>query len=120
MTKPLVSKKKAENFSAGIFLILLAILAYTQFWWPGIVAALGLALVIRQVFNGKIYDAFISLIVFGGVFFTVQYNLAWMPVLFILAGIYLLFKAFINGTPEDEIEEEEEIQKELEEEEQIK
>lgn len=116
MQKPILSKKKAENLSAGIFLISLAVLAYTKNWWPGIMAALGAALVVRQVFLGKIYDAFISFLVFGGVFVTIQFDLSWMPVLFIVAGIYVLFRAFINNEPEDVEEEEEEIQRDLEDE----
>lgn len=116
MSKPVLSKKKAESLSAGVFLIALAVLAYTKDWWPGIMAAIGAALFVRQVFLGKIYDAFISLLVFGGVFVTIQYDLLWMPVLFIVAGIYVLFRAFMNGEPENVEEEEEEIQKELEDE----
>jgi len=119
MSKPFISKKKAESLSAGFFLIALAVLAYTKFWWPGIVAAIGIALIVRQVFLNKIYDAFISLLIFGGVFFTIQYDLSWMPVIFIVAGIYLLFRVFINEGPEDVEEEEEEIQKELEDKDQL-
>jgi predicted membrane protein len=119
MTKPFVSKKKAESLSAGVFLISLAAVAYTKDWWPGIMAAIGAALVVRQVFLGRIYDAFISLLVFGGIFVTIQFDLSWMPVLFIVAGIYVLFRAFTNNTPEDVEEEEEEIQKNLEEEDKL-
>jgi hypothetical protein len=115
MAHPLLSKPKADNLAAGIFLISLAAVAYLKIWWPGIFAAMGLALVVRQLFIGRFYDALISLIVFGGVFFTILYDLSWMPVLFILAGIFLLFRAFINDPPEEVDEEDEEIQKELEE-----
>jgi predicted membrane protein len=120
MSKPIWSKKKSDNVSAGVFLIALGVLAYLQAWWPGIIAAIGAALVVRQAFLGKIYDAFISLVVFGGIFFTIYYNLSWLPVLFVIAGLYLLFKAFLNEPSDDLEEEEEEVQKEIEEEQEDK
>ncbi len=114
MTKPFVSLPKANRFGAGIFLLSLAALAGFDFWWPGIMLAIGLALVVRQALLNQWYDAFLSLVIFGGVFVTVWYKLSWTPVLFVLGGLYLLFKAFLHEEP-PEIEEEEEIQKELEE-----
>lgn len=81
--------------------------------------AIGLSLAVRQILVRKIYDAIISLIIFGGIFITVFYQLSWLPVLFVVAGLYVLFRA-AQGGPEDEVEEEEETQVEIEEEEEDK
>lgn len=113
--KPILSPKKSDSLSAGIFLLCLAVLAYYDAWWPGILAAFGLALMVRQFFLGKFYDAFITFLVFGGLYFTLLYNLSWLPVIFVVAGLYLIFRAMTTADqPESEEEEEEDIQKELE------
>lgn len=114
MKKPFLSRPRATSIASGVFFLALAVIAYIDFWWPGIMIPIGLGLIVRQVLIRKFYDALISLIVFGGIFFTVFYNLPWLPVLFIIAGIYLIFRAVIDTTVDDEEEEEEEIQKELE------
>ena len=114
MAKPLVSKHKADKIALAIFLVGLAILSYTENWWPGLALVLGAAIFVKRLFAGKYYEAGLMLVVFGGVFAAVKYNISWIAVLFIIAAIVALFQAFMN-MPVDEIEEEEELEKELEE-----
>ena len=55
---------------------------------------------------------------FVGIFVTVQFKIQWnilLPILFTLGGIYIFFKEFFG--PKEETEKEEDINKEIEEEE---
>ena len=40
MNEHLMPKRKADAISNGAFLIALGILFYTNYWWPGILAAI--------------------------------------------------------------------------------
>ncbi len=99
---PITSKKRAHTLSTALFLIGLAILFFTDAWWPGIMLVIGLPLALRQYLLGRLYDTFISLLVFAGTFITVQYDISWrifLPTLFTLGAIYVLFREFVS--PED-------------------
>ncbi|MDR3623938.1 MAG: hypothetical protein P4L16_02225 [Chlamydiales bacterium] len=115
MTKPFISLQKATSISAGIFFLVLAVIAYFDNWWPGIIIPIGTAIVVRQLLLKKFYDAIVSFAIFAGIFVTLQWQLSWLPVLFVIAGIYILFRTSLFTT-EDEVEEEEEVQTEIEEE----
>ena len=115
MTKPLLSRPKADKVSLAIFLLGLAVLSFIGSWWPALTLVFAVSQGARKFLTAKYYEAFLSLLILGGLFFAIQYNLAWMTILFVIAAIVILFQAFQN-TPDDEDEEEEEIQKELEDE----
>lgn len=109
-----MSKRRADSISNGIFLIGLGILAYTDWWWPGILLVLWATLAVRQYFTGRFYDLGISTLILVGLFviYYLQFDLSVLiPVLLILAGIHLIFReyCFTAGIEEDEdlIEEEE-------------
>lgn len=119
MAKPIMSKRKAYSLSFALFLIGLAINTYFKYWWPGIMLTIGIPIALRQYLLGKKFDMAISLIVFLGVFITVQFNIQWemvLPVLFTLGGLYVFFKEFFGPKDEDEEEEEEDKNNEIEEE----
>ncbi len=70
----------------------------------------GLPLALRQFLLGRTYDTIVTLLVFVGTFVTVQFDISWkifLPVLFTLGAIYILFREFMgpDETPEDEKEE---------------
>jgi hypothetical protein len=118
MHHPLASKKKAQAISTALFLIGLAILILTDAWWPGIMLAVGLPLALRQYLLGRSYDMGITLLVFVGTFVTVQYDISWrvfLPILFTLGAIYILFREFTGSDGEDEEEKEEDLNHEIEE-----
>jgi len=120
MPRPLTSKKRAHTLATALFLIGLAVLAYFNRWWPEIMLVIGIPLALEQYLLGRFYDAFVSLFVFIGVFITVQYDLPWeilLPVLFICAAIYVLFREYLEKTEESEDEKEEDINCQIEEEE---
>lgn len=117
---PITSKKKADSYSTALFLIGLATLIFTDAWWPGIMLIVGLPLALRQYLLGRTYDMMISLLVFVGTFVTVQFDISWkifLPILFTLGALYILFREFFGPDETTEEEKEEELNCEIEEEE---
>jgi len=121
MAHPITSKKKAGTVSTVLFLLGLAVLTFTEMWWPGIMLAVGFSLALRQYLLGRTYDMCISLLVFVGTFITVQFDISWrvfLPILFTLGAIYALCHEFMapDEEGEDEVEKDEDVQHEIEEE----
>jgi hypothetical protein len=118
MTHPITSRRRAAAFSGALLLLSLAVLIFTGVWWPGIMLAIGLPLALRQYLMGRTYDMFISLLVFVGTFVTVEYDISWqifLPVLFTIGAIYILFREFVESANKTEAEREEDINHEIEE-----
>lgn len=80
--------------------------------------AVGLPLALRQYLLGRAYDTCISLLVFVGTFVTVQFDITWrvfLPILFTIGAIYVLFKEFTEPEIEKEEDKEEDALHEMEE-----
>lgn len=113
-----MSKRKADTISNGVFLIGLGLLFYTNFWWPGILLVLWVTLFIRQYLTGRIYDAVITTVIFFGLFILSFFQFDWsilLPVLFILAGIHLIFREYCVAEGYEDEDMVEESEKEIEE-----
>lgn len=97
MATPLMSHKKANSISMGIFLICLGILVLTNTWWPGILLALWATVASRQYLEGRIYPALITTVVFVGLFVLALfrfYHEMLLPVLLVIAGIFLIIREY--------------------------
>ncbi len=119
MSRPIVSQKRAKSLVFFLFLIGIATLSYFGTWWPGIMLVIGIPLALKQYLAGRKHDVAISLFVFLGVFITVAFEIQWeifLPVLFTIGGIYVLFREFVEGAPSSEEEKEEDLNEEIEEE----
>lgn len=93
----MMSKKKADTISNGAFLICLGILFYANYWWPGILLAIWISIGLRQFLTGRIYDLCISTAILIGLFVISVSNFEWavlLPVLFIVGGIYIIFREY--------------------------
>lgn len=115
---PITSRKRAGALSTALFLLGLASLIFTQVWWPGIMLIIGLPFALRQFLLGRTYDAMISLLVFVGTYITVQFDISWkifLPVLFTIGAIYIIFREFMGPDETTEEEREEELNHEIEE-----
>jgi threonine/homoserine/homoserine lactone efflux protein len=109
MVLPILPKRKADVLSNGLFLIGIGILFYTNAWWPGILIALWAAFGTRQFFTGRYYDLGISTLILMTLFVISFFNIKTsviLPVLFIVGGIYIIFREyyFAEGTVEDNSE----------------
>ena len=123
MWRQLTSSKRARALSLALFLLGLALISFLGAWWPGIVLVIGLPLAFKQFLVGRAHDMILTLIVFGGVFITYQYEIDWqmlLPVLFLVAAVYVIFREYTDRSNPTTIEEEEDINIEIEEEEEDK
>ena len=120
MARQILSRKKAHALAFVVFLIGLAIISLTKTWWPAIMLVIGLPIALRQYLVGRVYDMIITLVVFIGVFITVQFKIKWdllLPILFTIGGIYIFFREFFGPKePPTETEKEENLNREIEEE----
>lgn len=115
----LLSKKRADTTSNGVFLIGLGILALTDFWWPGILLVLWVTLAIRQYFTGRFYDLATSSLILLGLFTVSILKFDWsviVPVILIVGGIYTLFREYSVAAGIEEEDPIDESEKEIEEE----
>lgn len=116
MAHRIVSKKKAEAISNGVLLISIGILFYTNAWWPGILLAIWATLALRQYLSGRMYDLIISSTILIGLFFITLFNVNWsllMPILFVVGGIYIIFREYFFGGATDEEDKSEEIEDDI-------
>lgn len=105
MAEPILSKRKSDALSNGVFLISLGILFYTNSWWPGILLAIWAALALRQYLTGRLYDLAISSFILIGLFLITVLKLDWavlMPILFVVGGIYIIFREYFFAESSDE------------------
>jgi hypothetical protein len=80
--------------------------------------AIGIPLALRQYLLGKTYDMLISLLVFVGTFVTVEFDISWrvfLPILFTLGAIYILFRELFESSTHSEAEDEEDLNHQIEE-----
>jgi len=101
--KYMISRKRAKAITTALFLVGLAILSYTQEWWPGIMLAIGIPLALRHLLLGKYYDMCVSLFVFVGVFLTIEFQISWeilLPVIFTVGAIYILCRDWVESDDE--------------------
>lgn len=114
----LTSRKRASAICTALFFIGLAIIFLMGNWWPGIMLAIGIPLALRQFLLGRFFDMCVSLFIFGGVFVTEQFEIDWkilLPVMFILAAIYILIREFQENKEHPEDIEDEDVNHEIEE-----
>ena len=107
MIRPKMSQKRAKTLSFSLFFLGLAIISFKEVWWPGIMLVTGIPLACRQFLLGKIYESLLSLTIFIGTFIAFTFDLPWaifLPILFVIAAIYLLVKEFFYEPIPDEIE----------------
>lgn len=107
MAKPIMTKRKADAIANGAFFIGIGILLFTNSWWPSLLLVLWVSLFLRQYLTGRIYDAFLSSVILIGLFLITFIKINWsviIPVLFVIGGIYLIFKEYFYS--EESIEEE--------------
>lgn len=92
-------KKKAEAISNGVLLIFLGLLFYTNWWWPGILVAIWATFATRQYLTERYQDLILTTILLLSLFVVALFQLNWdllTPLLFLLAGGYLIFRAYYS------------------------
>lgn len=118
MAHPITSRKRANTYSFALLLVGLAIVIFTQSWWPGVMLVNGLALALRQFLLGRTHDTLMTLLAFAGTFITAQFDISWrifLPVLFTLGAIYISVREYFESRCETEEEIEEDTNLQIEE-----
>jgi len=114
--KRILSDRRAKALSASLFFASLAFIAFNNLWWPWILLAIGLPLAVSHALKGQLRDTLLCLFIFTGLFTTYKFALpVFLPVLFGLAGLYILLKEFFEPEEPTEGELDEEVNKEIEE-----
>ncbi len=81
------TEKKAKAWSLALLLFILAIITYWNFWWPGVMLAIGLPKALKHGLMKKFTEMSIYLVVFVGIFITVQMGMGGR----IIAALLLFF-----------------------------
>jgi len=119
MIHQFVSKHRAHALSMALFFVGLAIISFTDTWWPGILLGVGLPLAIRQLLLGRLYDCFVTLIIFAGIFsafsFSIRKDLL-LPIIFLVSALFIVVREFSESYQHIEAEDEEDLNHEIEEE----
>src|SRR4051812_22061822 len=86
-----MTEKRSNQIFGGTFLIGLAVLFLTNWWWPGIMFVIGIAMIARAGAEGRNWmseRAGLICIGIGVVFGFFSFN--WWPLILIAIGVYLL------------------------------
>ncbi len=116
--RQLTSNKRARSLAFALFFVGLAICSLTGGWWPSVMLVVGIPLAMRQFLTGRPQDTMLTLVVFGGVFVTYQYDISWqllLPILFVTAALLVLYREFWTSRYPSIAEEDEDINVEIEE-----
>lgn len=92
-----MKRSRVEAIGNGVFLILLGVLFYFNWWWPGILVAVWASLATRQVLSSRMQDLLLSTFLLGTLFIVAFFRLSWdliTPILFVLGGLYLILREF--------------------------
>lgn len=96
-----VKKRQASAISGGIFLISLGVLIITNWWWPGIMFAIGLSAGAATIFRGRIRAGVGTILFFSAVSIVVwviqETRIPWEivgPLVLVGIGVIILIKVF--------------------------
>ncbi len=97
-----MDRKDTRNpLAAGLFLIGLGVLAWTGWWWPGIMVVLGISIGAGLVFRGRYREGIVTAAILFSIplvtSFLTNTDIPWdifVPMMLIGAGVVVLIKAF--------------------------
>jgi hypothetical protein len=91
-----MSKQNADTLGAGMFLVGLGVLFLLDWFWPGILALLGIVALVTQWARGNHLNGLSSLVLLGGLTILFAVGFAWeyvFPIGLIVLGLIALVKA---------------------------
>lgn len=97
-----MSKSRAGEVSGGLFLIGIAILFLTGWWWPGILFVVGTVVIVSGFLEGKSSDqikgGFVPIVL--GIIFTIGFNVG---LLLLCIGLMVLVGALSKSDKEQDV-----------------
>ncbi len=91
-----MSKQNADTIGGGVFLVGLGVLFLLDWFWPGILALLGIVALVTQWMRGNFLSGLSSLVFLGGLTILSAVGFAWeyvVPIGLIVLGLIALVKA---------------------------
>lgn len=88
---------RRSTVSGGVFLIGLGVLAYTGWWWPGILLIIGLAASAELILRGNYLQALLTFGFFAAIPLLVAANIPWHfvgPFVLIALGVAALVRNY--------------------------
>lgn len=92
-------KVRNSSISSGIFLIGLGVLAYSGWWWPGILLVVGLSSSAALIMRGKYVPALLTFGFFAVISLIVAADVPWRifgPFILVAMGASIIFRSFTN------------------------
>jgi len=111
MTHLRISQNRVRAITSALFLLGLAILAFTGQWWPGILLVIGISLAIQKLLMKKFLESFLLVVIFVSAFLVsymgidytgFAYKIFWrvfLPIIFLLGAISTLLREFYPKKP---------------------
>ncbi len=97
-------QKRYSTVSGGVFLIGLGVLAYSGWWWPGIMFIMGLAASAELILRGKYLQALLALGFFTAVPLLVAVSIPWRivgPLTLIALGAAAIIRSISQQSVEN-------------------
>ena len=89
-------KQNSDTIGGGVFLIGLGVLFLFDWFWPGILALIGIVAFVNQWLKGNLTGGLTSLILFGGLALVFSVGIDWgiiVPIALIGFGLLALVNA---------------------------
>ncbi len=90
-------ERTRDGITGGLLLIGIGILAFTGWWWPGIMVVLGIAIGSGLVFRGRYLQGLVMAAIFFAIPLLTEADIPWGifgPMILIGVGVVALVKAF--------------------------
>jgi hypothetical protein len=95
-------QRVASGVTGGLLLIGLGVIWLADWWWPGIMAVLGIAIGSGLVFRGRYVPALVIMVIFFGIPILTEAQIPWSlfaPMVLIGVGVIILTKTFLLREP---------------------
>ena len=88
-----------SSVSSGIFLIGLGVLAFSGWWWPGILLVVGLSSSAALIMRGKYLAALLTFVFFAAAPLMITADIPWKifgPFILVATGAVVIVKSLSN------------------------
>jgi hypothetical protein len=95
-------ERVSGGITGGLLLIGLGVIWLADWWWPGIMVVLGIAIGSGLVFRGRYVPALVIMVIFFGIPLLTEAQIPWSlfaPMVLIGVGVIILAKAFLLREP---------------------
>lgn len=101
MTQPQPTKRLFNVIAAIVFIMGAAMFSYMNVadWLPALIIIAGVAVIVRQLLQGKTLDVMVCFVIFGGAFFCSFFNFMariFLPAFLVLGSVYYILRQFFE------------------------